>query len=199
MFLMRIYNWLRTVRAKRNVRKNATLIGTGHVIGPNSRVILLRGATKEQVVLESGVCLEGSIVVSCGGKVVMREHSRLGGSSEILCVDSVEIGAYAEIAINTTICDNNNHPVSPELRRKIRVAPFGHELRGWQHSAHAPISIGENAWIGTGVRICKGVTLGKNSIAAACSVVTKSTPDNCIVAGNPAKIVKTDIDKVNIL
>lgn len=197
MVLVRIYDWLRTIRAKRNVRKNATLIGAGHVIGPNSRVVLLRGATKEQVILESGVWLEGCIVVMCGGKVVMRENSRLGATSKILCVDSVEIGAYTEIAIGSTICDNNNHPISPELRKQIRVTPLGHDLRGWHHSTHAPIRIGENAWIGTSVRICKGVTLGKNSIAAACSVVTKNVPDNCIVAGNPAKIVKTDIDKLD--
>ncbi len=198
MFLIRVYNWLRTIRAKIIVRKNATLIGTGHVIGPKSKVVLLRGATKDQCILEPGVWMEGCIYVMREGRVVMREHSRLGATSNIMCVDSVEIGAYTEIAMGSTICDNNNHPISPELRKKIRVTPIGHDLRGWHHSAHDPIRIGENAWIGTGVRICKGVTLGKNTIAAACSVVTKSAPDNCIVAGNPARIVKTDIDKLDV-
>ena len=55
-------------------------------------------------------------------------------------------------------------------------------------------TIGDDCWIGTNVRICKGVTIGDNSIVAACSVVTKDVPANCIVAGNPAKIVKTGID-----
>lgn len=50
--------------------------------------------------------------------------------------------------------------------------------------------IGENCWIGANVRICKGVTIGDNSVVAACSVVTKDVPANCIVAGNPAKVVK---------
>ena len=195
MFLIRIYDLLRTIRAKRNIRKNATLIGSGHVIGPNSKVILLEGATKDQVVLEPGVWMEGSIAVMCGGTVVMKENSRLGATSKIMCVDAVEVGAYTTITDNATICDNNNHPISPEFRRKMRTTPIGHDLRSWKHSAHAPICIGENTWIGANTRICKGVTIGDNSIVAACSVVTKNVPANCIAAGNPAKIVKTDIDK----
>lgn len=45
-------------------------------------------------------------------------------------------------------------------------------------------------------RIYKGVTIGDNSIIAANTVVTKDIPKNCIVAGNPGRIVKTDIDKL---
>ncbi len=47
----------------------------------------------------------------------------------------------------------------------------------------------ENAWIGAGSTIL-GVTVGKNSIVAAGSVVAKDVPDNCIVGGNPAKFIK---------
>ena len=70
-------------------------------------------------------------------------------------------------------------------------------MRKWKHSVSSPIIIGENVWIGSNVRICKGVTIGDNSVIAACSVVTKDVPANAIAAGNPAKIVKTDIDKIN--
>lgn len=64
------------------------------------------------------------------------------------------------------------------------------------HSANAPIAIGRNCWIGQNARIQKGVTIGDNSIIAANSVVTKDVPANAIAAGNPAKIVKTDIDQI---
>ncbi len=47
------------------------------------------------------------------------------------------------------------------------------------------------------IRICKSVTIGENSIVAANSVVTKSIPSNCIAAGNPARVVKTEIDKLD--
>ena len=194
MLLVRIYNWLLTMQAKRNVRKNATMIGSGHVIGPKSKVVLLEGATKDQVVLEPGVWMEGCIVVMCGGMVVMKENSRLGSTSKIMCVDRVDVGAYTTITDNATVCDNNNHPISPEFRKRMRTTPVGHDLRSWKYAAHAPICIGENAWIGANTRICKGVTIGDNSIVAACSVLTKNVPANCIVAGNPAKVVKQNID-----
>lgn len=52
------------------------------------------------------------------------------------------------------------------------------------------ITIKKNAWIGAGATILAGVTIGENSIVAANTTVTKDVPDNVIVAGSPAKIIK---------
>jgi acetyltransferase-like isoleucine patch superfamily enzyme len=54
-----------------------------------------------------------------------------------------------------------------------------------------PVVLEDNVWIGDSAIICKGVTIGKNSIVGAGSVVTKDVPPNSIFAGNPAKLVKT--------
>ncbi len=54
-----------------------------------------------------------------------------------------------------------------------------------------PIHIKKNAWIGTNATILQGVTIGENAIVAAGSVVSKNVPDNTIVGGIPAKILKT--------
>ena len=60
-----------------------------------------------------------------------------------------------------------------------------------------PITLEKGAWIGDSAMICKGVTVGENSIVGAKAVVTKDVPPNTIVAGNPAKIVGSiDKDKV---
>ncbi|OJG52093.1 hypothetical protein RV06_GL001108 [Enterococcus haemoperoxidus] len=68
-----------------------------------------------------------------------------------------------------------NHLISPKKRRGIKVEP---------------IYIKKNAWLGANVTILPGITIGKNSIVAADSTVTKDVPDNVIVVGSPAKVVR---------
>ena len=54
----------------------------------------------------------------------------------------------------------------------------------------APVTLGDNVWIGDSAIVCKGVAIGENSIIGAGSVVVGDIPPNCIAAGNPAKIIK---------
>ncbi|MGN0374716.1 MAG: DapH/DapD/GlmU-related protein, partial [Butyrivibrio sp.] len=51
------------------------------------------------------------------------------------------------------------------------------------------ISIGNNCWIGAGVVFCDGVSIGDGCVIGANSVVTKEFPENCILAGSPARII----------
>lgn len=181
-------------RAEKRVRSNAQVNGK-ILLSYQANVILQDGAKREQVILEDNASLYGKVLVQTNGIVHIGEHTMIGHNTMIQSCNNINIGTHCAIASNTTICDNNNHPISPKFRRKIRITPPGHDLKLWKHSVSSPINIGNNCWIGTNVRICKGVTIGDNSIVAACSVVTKNVPPNCIVAGNPARIVKTDIDK----
>lgn len=68
-----------------------------------------------------------------------------------------------------------NHPTDPALRTGLILKP---------------VRISNNVWIGAGATILPGVNIGENAIIAAASVVAKDVPPNCIVAGNPAKIIK---------
>ncbi|GAA4336350.1 sugar O-acetyltransferase [Mucilaginibacter gynuensis] len=54
----------------------------------------------------------------------------------------------------------------------------------------APITIGNNAWLGGGVIVCPGVTIGENTTIGAGSVVTKDIPANVVAAGNPCRVIK---------
>jgi acetyltransferase-like isoleucine patch superfamily enzyme len=71
---------------------------------------------------------------------------------------------------------SEGHPISPENRHSLMV---GH------------IHIKKNAWIGANATILQGVTIGENAVVAAGAVVSKDVPDNTIVGGIPAKIIKT--------
>lgn len=73
----------------------------------------------------------------------------------------------------------------------VKIITVNHDLKDRQHLFHfGKVVIKENAWICTGSIICPGVTIGKNSVVAAGSVVTKDVPDNVMVGGNPAKFIK---------
>lgn len=185
---------LKMVRSE--LEKKAVFEGKNHHLSLNSRISLIDGAKRSQVIIKDSSWPMGHIKVSHNGKFIMHEYSRIAPSSEIQCVNHIEIGAYTTMAGNVIITDNNSHPVNPEWRRKMRLTPEGHDMRTWKYSDNAPVIIGENVWIGINVRICKGVTIGDNSIIGANSVVTKSVPANSIAVGNPARVVKTDIDKI---
>lgn len=174
---------------------NFATCGRNLTVGRGAQVLLLDGSTKADVILEDNVCMQGRIASQNHGKVHLGKFTRMGANSVIQCVDEVTIGDYTGIAVNTCITDNNNHPVHPEFHRYMHLMEGKDDSHLWRHSDHAKVIIGENCWIGQNVRIQKGVTIGNNSIIAANSVVTKDVPTNCIAAGNPARVVKTDIDK----
>lgn len=95
----------------------------------------------------------------------------------ILDIAPVYIGDYCMIGPNTLIT-TVGHPLSPKGRRK-RLAQA------------KSVRIGDDVWIGGNCTILPGVTIGNNVIIAAGAVVSKDVPDNCVVAGVPAKIIKT--------
>lgn len=77
------------------------------------------------------------------------------------------------------------HPILPELREK-------------QYQFNIPVHIGKNCWLGAGVLVMPGVTIGDNSVIGAGSIVTKDIPENVIAVGNPCKVLReiNEHDKV---
>jgi acetyltransferase-like isoleucine patch superfamily enzyme len=75
---------------------------------------------------------------------------------------------------------------------KVSLLSEGHPIDPDNRHALVPkaIHIKKNAWIGAGVTVLQGVTIGENSVVAAGSVVSNDVPDNVIVGGTPAKIIK---------
>ena len=83
----------------------------------------------------------------------------------------IHVGDYCQIGPNVVLA-TAGHPILPELREK-----------GYQYNA--PVRIGRNCWLGAGVVVVPGVTIGDNVVVGAGSVVTRDLPDNVIAVGNP--------------
>ncbi len=177
------------------LRSHSTFVGEGQSCSPNAFIALSGGSTKNDVVIHEHCDIYGRLVSYHHGKIVMGSWSKIGPGSVVNCVNRVEIGKDTAIANNVLIIDNNTHPLCPSDRRYMRHTPHGSDERQPWHSANSPIIIGENVWIGSNSRICKGVTIGDNAIIAANSVVTHNVPANAVAAGNPARIVKENIDQ----
>ncbi|WP_029902697.1 DapH/DapD/GlmU-related protein [Prevotella sp. 10(H)] len=107
--------------------------------------------------------------IKIGRGVFINFNCTFLGLGSITIEDGVLIGPNVNLL-------SEGHPVSPEDRHSLMV---GH------------IHIKKNAWIGAGVSILRGVTIGENSVVAAGAVVSADVPDNTIVGGIPAKIIKT--------
>ena len=120
------------------------------------------------------------IVARYGGSIEIGEHCGISGST-IYAYQQIKIGNYTRVGANCKIIDNDFHPLDLEYR---------HKGMNMDYTKRAPISIGDDCFIGMNSIILKGTTLGNNVIVGAGSVVHGSFPDNCIVAGNPAKIIK---------
>jgi acetyltransferase-like isoleucine patch superfamily enzyme len=98
--------------------------------------------------------------------------SSIGDRTQIHCGKSVTIGNYVLISWEVNIIENDYHSA-------------GAKLPGIK-----PITIDDEVWVGAKAIIMKGVRIGKGSIIAAGSVVTKNVPPFTLVGGNPAKIIK---------
>ncbi|APA99019.1 sugar O-acetyltransferase [Nocardia seriolae] len=82
--------------------------------------------------------------------------------------------------------------IGPRAQLLTALHPIDdHELRRQRWETAAPIVIGDNAWLGGGVIVCPGVTIGANTVVGAGSVVTRDLPEKVFAAGNPARVLRT--------
>lgn len=129
----------------------------------------------------SGVKAKSKIEVRRGAELIIGENVGIT-SVTIMCFDKIHIGDNVMIGVGSHIFDTNFHNINPVDR--IQKKDPKDTVRT------APIIIKDNVFIGAFSIILKGVTIGKNSVVAAGSVVTKSIPDNQIWGGNPAQFIK---------
>ena len=112
------------------------------------------------------------------------DNCQINDYCHIVATDKVEIGNNFLCASKVFISDTSHGEYNNEKPFDPSIPPEKREF------VSKPVKIGDNVWVGENVVILSGVTIGNGVIVGANSVVTKSIPDNCIVAGVPAKIIK---------
>lgn len=132
--------------------------------------------------------LRAAIYASEGARITIGNN--VGMSSPcIWAKESITICDGVNIGAGCTILDTDCHNMDWCVRAARETTPEGLSVDS-STAKSAPVLICENAWIGAGVTILKGVTIGARSIIAAGSVVTKSIPDDCVAGGTPAKVLR---------
>lgn len=128
--------------------------------------------------------IEGRVRIVHGARLYVGKDSTLkigggtyiGANSRVLVRSNVSIGSDCAISWNVTIMDTDFHEILDEI--------------GEPRSVKAPVSIGNHVWIGAEAMILKGVHIADNAIIAARSVVVSDVPENVVVAGHPAKVIR---------
>jgi maltose O-acetyltransferase len=128
----------------------------------------LLGAVGEQVVVRPPFHCD------YGGQIRIGDRTYLNFNAVLLDVAAIEIGADVQVGPNVQLL-TPHHPVDPEQRRT-----------GWE--AARPITIGDNVWLGGGVIVLGGVTIGRDTVVGAGSVVTRDLPAGVLAVGNPARV-----------
>lgn len=132
--------------------------------------------TNGEIILGDKVLLHRYVKLSAsGGKIEIGSNSYIGDRTEIHSGASVKIGNNVNIAWDCNILDRDYHAFNSETEVKKSVV------------------ISDNVWIGVGAMVLKGVTIGEGAVVAAGSVVTRDVPEKCLVAGNPAKVIKENV------
>lgn len=115
-------------------------------------------------------------------QIIIGNHVCLNTDVHIGCINKVVIGDNVLMASRIYISDHSHGEISLEA---IKLPPLKRPL-----VSKGPVIIEDNVWIGEGVCIMPGVTIGRNSIIGANAVVTKNIPQNAVVAGVPARVIK---------
>lgn len=109
-----------------------------------------------------------------GGRLAIGDHTFINGGTLISCRHAVCVGNNVKIGVYSHLMDGS-----------------GHELDFDTPPVVAPVVIEDNVWIGSHCIVLPGVSIGRNSVIGAGSIVTRDIPSGVLAAGNPARVVRS--------
>lgn len=135
---------------------------------------------------ESVFSCKGNFRLYQGASIYVAPHARLvlhGGNSflntnsTVNCFHHIEIGKDCAISDNVCISDSDSHYINDRKEEMVST-----------------VIIGDHVWIGKNVTILKGVHIGHGAFVGAGAIVNKDVPAKCLVVGNPARVVKENVE-----
>ena len=159
--------------SKKTLLKGKLVLGSGSF--GNYRQTIVR--MDENSIIESNGFdfMYGSDIILFPNAKLELGNSFMNCGAKIRCHNYISIGDGCAISHDFTVMDSNAHFLNGDNKTK-------------------PVIISDKVWIGTRVTVLSGVTIGEGAVVAAGSVVTKDVPAHCLVAGNPAKVIKEKIE-----
>lgn len=142
------------------------------------------GATMTRIQLDGKSCLEivGRVelyydadILCCPGSYLAWRSGWANRGLRIRCARRITIGDDVAFGPDLTILDSDFHQISG------------------QPSMTQPVHIGNHVWISSRCMVLKGVTIGDGAVVGAGSVVTRHVPAGCLVAGNPARVIREGV------
>lgn len=129
-----------------------------------------------------GCYIEPPFHANFGGKHVHFGKNIYANFNLTLVDDThIYVGDYTMFGPNVTVA-SAGHPILPELREQA-------------YQYNMPVHIGKNCWLGAGVIVLPGVTIGDNTVVGAGSIVTKDLPSNVVAVGNPCRVLREINDR----
>ena len=139
----------------------------------------LFGSIGENVVVDTPLHCDYGKNVHIGNDVIINMNCTFVDDAKITIGNRVLIASNVQFYTGT-------HPVEP----KERFVENRENGEAWFRTCFDEIKIEDGAWLGGGVIVLPGVTVGRNSVIGAGSVVTRSIPENCVAVGNPCRPIR---------
>lgn len=154
--------------ARLSIGDNVTIKSSflSNLVGLYSRTIIVTRAPGAEITIGNGVGISGATIYA-RKKIVIGDNTAIGGNCKIL--------------------DNDFHPIDMEDRIKLLQDSNGGDS---ELIPAKEIHIGKNCFIGCNSIILKGTILGDGCVVGAGAVVSGKFEDNCVIAGNPAKVIR---------
>lgn len=161
--------------AARMLRPGVIRGGRGLCVGKNVALVVYGDLEiGENVVLSDGC----SLSVSEGARLVLGDRVFVGRHSVLAAAELIEVGTDTLIAEHCSVRDQNHHLVAEERLHEVRALT-------------KPVRIDPRVWIGAGVRVLKGASVGEGAVIAANAVVTGEIPSRMVAGGIPARVFKS--------